>query len=57
MKVGDLVRYKHYFDETGIVIKVHAQSFPQIDVLMDTGEIAVHLDPDAFEVINENPSR
>ena len=52
MKVGDLVRLKHFFDETGIVIKVHA-AYPtsEIDVLMDTGEIAVHLDPSAFEVI------
>ena len=54
MKVGDLVRYKHYFDETGIVIKVHTPPCAQIDVLMDTGEIAVCLDPGAFEVISEN---
>lgn len=51
MKLGDLVKYKH-FDETAIVIKVHANS--DIDVLSNLGEVAVFLSPKAFEVINES---
>ena len=58
MKVGDLVKYKHFPDESAVVIKVHPDSTTNgihaIDVLSNLGEIAVLLDPDAFEVINES---
>ena len=56
MKVGDLVRYKHFPDETGLVINVHIPSggLLEIDLMLPTGEIAVCLNPDAFEVINES---
>ena len=59
MKVGDLVRYKHFPEETAIVIKVNTVSNDpysnvdkvEIDVLSTTGEVAICLDPAAFEVI------
>ena len=63
MKVGDLVRYKHFPDESAVVIKVHPsktfcfhefEGVHAIDVLSNLGEIAVLLDPAAFEVINES---
>ncbi len=51
MKEGDLVRYKHFPDETGIVIKVHESPGREIDLLLPTGEIASALDSDAFEKV------
>ena len=57
MKVGSLVRYKHFPDETGIVIKIYSSedalspNANTIDLLLPTGEIASFLDSDAFEVI------
>ena len=56
MKVGDLVRYKHFPDETGLVINVRyfqPERVLEIDLMLPTGEIAVCLNPDSFEVINE----
>ena len=57
MKVGDLVRYKHFPDETGVVVEIHTHAnrteAGTIDVLSATGEITVCLNPEAFEVINE----
>ena len=52
MKVGDLVKYKHFPDESAIVVKVHTNAC--VDVLSSLGEIAVCLDPGTFEVINES---
>ena len=55
MKIGDLVKYKHFPDESAVVIKVHPDvtgGVHAIDVLSNLGEIAVLLDPNAFEVIN-----
>ncbi len=57
MNVGDLVNYKHFPDESAVVIKVHPTAtggVHAIDVLSNLGEIAVLLDPNAFEVINES---
>ena len=56
MKPGDLVKYKHFPDESAMVIKVWPDGkggVHAIDVLSYLGEIVQLLDPDAFEVINE----
>ena len=51
MKVGDLVKYKHFPEETAVVVKIHPDS--SVDVLSNLGEIASYLNPDTFEVVNE----
>ena len=56
MKIGDLVRYKHFPSEAGIVIKIRIPSGgkPEVDLMLSTGEISVRLNPNAFEVIDES---
>jgi len=54
MKVGDLVRLRHFPDEAGIIIKIHTSNHPEAgtpDILYNSGEISVCLDPGAFEVV------
>ena len=58
MKVGDLVRFKHFKEEMGIVIAVHKLStYPDtvvIDVQRMDGALLRFREPDAFEVLNES---
>jgi len=53
MKVGDLVRLKHFKDEIGVVIDVIATN-KTIHVQRIDGAKLLHRDPTAFEVINES---
>ncbi len=55
MQVGDLIRLRNFPDEAGIIIAIHGSGSREegtLDVLFNTGEISVCLDPGAFEVIN-----
>ena len=58
MKVGDLVRFKHFKKEMGVIIAVHKLNvYPDtvvIDVQRMDGALLRYREPDAFEVINEN---
>ena len=58
MKVGDLVRFKHFKAEMGIVVAVHKLNMePEtlvIDVQRMDGALLRYREPDAFEVINES---
>ncbi len=57
MNVGDLVKYKHFPDESAVVIKVHPTAtggVHAIEVLSNLGVVAVLLDPHALEEINES---
>ena len=58
MKVGDLVRFKHFKKEMGIVIAVRKLNlYPdtvEIDVQRMDGALLLHREPEAFEVINES---
>jgi hypothetical protein len=58
MKVGDLVRFKHFKEEMGIVIAVHKLNMePEtvaIDVQRMDGALLKFREPDAFELVNEN---
>ena len=58
MKVGDLVRFKHFKKEMGVVIAVHKLSmYPEtvvIDVQRMDGALLRFREPDAFEVLNES---
>ena len=56
MKVGDLVKFKSFPKEGGIIIKVWNSSgtFKVIDILDNAGNILLARDPDAFKVINES---
>ena len=54
MKVGDLVRYKYYPEEGGIVIQHYAGfGVETIDILSHTGVVLLRRNPDAFEVVGE----
>ena len=57
MKVGDLVRFKHFKDEIGLVVVVHEGAHEKcwrVDVRRVDGAMMVHRDPTAFEVIHES---
>jgi len=57
VKAGDLVKFRHFPQEGGIVIKVYTrpgEDCPTIDILSHCGTILVARDPEAFEVISES---
>ncbi len=55
MKVGDLVRFKHFKTEISVVVRVYNRAgFTTIDVRRIDGAKLLHRDPTAFEVINES---
>ena len=58
MKVGDLVRFKHFKEEMGIVIAVHKLNMEPETVVIDIqrmdGALLRYREPDAFEVLNES---
>jgi len=49
MKIGDLVRFKYFKDEMGIVIEVMNNG--NIHVVRMDGAMLLHREADAFEVI------
>ncbi len=58
MKVGDLVRFKHFKKEMGVIIAVHKlNTYPDtvvIDIQRMDGALLRYREPDAFEVMNES---
>tara|TARA_R100000008_G_C3537469_1_gene142862 strand:- start:745 stop:906 length:162 start_codon:yes stop_codon:yes gene_type:complete len=50
MKVGDLVRFKYFRDEVGVVIEVMNNG--NIHVVRMDGAKLLHREQEAFEVIN-----
>ena len=58
MKVGDLVRFKHFKEEMGIVIAVHKLNMEPETVVIDVqrmdGALLKFREPEAFEVLNES---
>ncbi len=58
MKVGDLVIFKHFKKEMGVIIAVHKlNTYPDtvvIDIQRMDGALLRYREPDAFEVMNES---